>query len=296
MSSRGQDPGTVVADSQLAVAAARRPRILSVKRFPGSTIVGSAILLVLILAATFGPSVVSYEPNAVDPVNAFQAPSAEHPMGTDNLGRDVLSRFVTGARVSLAVGFGATLIGAIVGTILGVIAGLFGRYVDGAISWVIEVLQAFPGVLLALVIIAILGPGLQNVLIAVGVAFVPSYARLSRALVFSLRERTFIEAARAIGNPSVRVVTRHLLPNTMRSLIVLASLGLGAAILEGAALSFLGLGIQPPDAEWGAMLSSGAQFIQIAWWLTVFPGIGIVLAVLAANLVGEGLTGDEDPR
>ncbi len=294
MSSQEQDSGTVVADSQLAVAAVRGPRLLSVKRFRGSTIVGVAILGILILAAIFGPSLVTYEPNAVDPVNAFEAPSTQHPMGTDNLGRDVLSRFVTGARVSLAVGFGATIIGVVVGTILGVIAGLFGRYVDGIISWIIEVLQAFPGVLLALVIIAILGPGLQNVLIAVGVAFIPSYARLSRALVFSLRERTFIESARAIGNPPFRVVTRHLLPNTTRSLIVLASLGLGAAILEGAALSFLGLGIQPPDAEWGAMLSSGAQYIQIAWWLTVFPGIGIFLAVLAANLVGEGLTGDEE--
>jgi len=296
VSSRDQDTGAVVADSQLTIAAATGPRLLPIKRFRGSTVIGLAILLALILAAIVGPSLVPYEPNAVDPINAFEAPSTQHPMGTDNLGRDVLARFVTGARVSLAVGFGATLIGAVVGTILGVIAGLFGRYVDGGISWVIEVLQAFPGVLLALVIIAILGPGLQNVLIAVGVAFIPSFARMSRALVFSLRERTFIESARAIGNPSIRVVTRHLLPNTTRSLIVLASLGLGAAILEGAALSFLGLGIQPPDAEWGAMLSSGAQYIQIAWWLTVFPGIGIFLAVLAANLVGEGLTGDDDSR
>lgn len=288
---RSFEPNPIVATE----GATGRVRLVArTSRLPksrASTVIGSWLLVALILAAVVGPMLVAFEPDAVDPSIAFQPPSWDHPMGTDNLGRDQLSRFLTGARVSMLVGFGAIAIGASIGLALGVIAGLFGKYVDVVVSWIIEVLQTFPGVLLALAVIAILGPGTQNVLIAVGVAFIPSFARMTRALVFSLREQTFIEAARAIGNPTFRIVMRHLLPNMARPLTVLGTLGLGAAILEGAALSFLGLGVQPPNPEWGSMLSAGSAFIRTAWWLTVFPGLGIFLAVLASNLMGEGLSG-----
>ena len=270
------------------------PLVARVPRLPksrASSTIGFWLFVALVLAAVVGPMLVAFGPDAVDPPNAFQPPSWDHPMGTDNLGRDQLSRFLTGARVSMLVGIGAISIGASIGLALGVVAGLFGKYVDVVVSWIIEVLQTFPGVLLALAMITILGPGMQNLLIAVGVAFIPSFARMTRALVFSLREQTFIEAARAIGNPTIRIVMRHLLPNMARPLTVLGTLGLGAAILEGTALSFLGLGVQPPNPEWGSMLSAGSAFIRTAWWLTVFPGLGIFLAVLASNLMGEGLSG-----
>lgn len=281
----GHDTSLAAApDGSTATDRTRRP-----VRTLGFTI-GAALLVVLVAAVLAGPLVVAYEPNAIDPPAAFEPPSWQHPMGTDNLGRDVLARFLAGGRVSLLVGVGAIALGGTIGVTLGVVAGLFGRYVDAAISWVVEVLQAFPGVLLALAVITMLGPGLQNVLMAVGVAFIPSFARMARALVLSLRERTFVESARAIGNPPWRIVARHLLPNTLRSLTVLATLGLGAAILEGAALSFLGLGLQPPDAEWGAMLGAGSAFLRVAWWLTVFPGLGVFMAILGANLIGEGIS------
>jgi peptide/nickel transport system permease protein len=270
------------------------PLVARVPRLPkssASSTIGFWLFVALVLAAVVGPMLVAFGPDAVDPPNAFQPPSWDHPMGTDNLGRDQLSRFLTGARVSMLVGIGAISIGASIGLAFGVVAGLFGKYVDVVVSWIIEVLQTFPGVLLALAMITILGPGMQNLLIAVGVAFIPSFARMTRALVFSLREQTFIEAARAIGNPTIRIVMRHLLPNMARPLTVLGTLGLGAAILEGTALSFLGLGVQPPNPEWGSMLSAGSAFIRTAWWLTVFPGLGIFLAVLASNLMGEGLSG-----
>jgi peptide/nickel transport system permease protein len=257
-------------------------------RHPG-VVIGGILLGLLILSVAAAPLLTTGEPLDQNPSNAFQPPSREYPMGTDNFGRDVFTRFLYGGRVSLQVGIVATAIGATVGTLLGLLAGYYGGAFDAAISWLIDVLLAFPGILLALVVIAILGTGVFNLMIAVGIAFIPSFTRLARAEVLQVREQDYIEAARALGGSDGRIIWRHVLHNIVRPLLVLATLGLGNAILEGAALSFIGLGTQPPHPEWGAMLSAGRTFMRQAWWITVFPGLGIFLTILAVNLLGDGL-------
>lgn len=252
-------------------------------------LIGLGVLLVLGVASFAAPLLTSLDPLHVNPSNTFQPPSSGHWMGTDNLGRDVLARFLYGGRISLVVGLVAVSVGSLVGTSLGLVAGYYGRWLDTFLSWWVEVLLAFPGILLALAIVAILGPGLTNVMIAVGLAFIPSFMRMARGTVLSVREQAYVEAAQALGSPNRRIITRHILPNVMRPLLVLATLGMGGAILEGAALSFLGLGAQPPTPEWGAMLNAGRSFVRQGWWITVFPGLGIFLAVLAINLLGDGL-------
>jgi peptide/nickel transport system permease protein len=268
--------------------APRRAFVRELFRHPG-VIVGSILLGVLIVSVVAAPLLTSGDPLDQSPSNAFQPPSAEYPMGTDNFGRDVFTRFLYGGRVSLQVGLVATAIGASVGTLLGLLAGYYGGVFDAVISWLIDVLLAFPGILLALVVIAILGTGLFNLMVAVGIAFIPSFTRLARAEVLQVREQDYIEAARALGSPDSRIIARHVLHNIVRPLLVLATLGMGNAILEGAALSFIGLGTQPPHPEWGAMLSAGRTFMRQAWWITVFPGLGIFLTILAVNLLGDGL-------
>jgi len=259
-------------------------------RVPGGVGFGVVIALVLGTAVVVGPWLPWLpSPIEVNPTAALESPSLAHPMGTDHLGRDLLSRFLHGGRVSLAIALGAVALGGTFGTLLGLLAGFFGGRLDVTISWLVEVLLAFPGVLLALAIITMLGAGPTNVAIAVGIAFVPSFTRVVRASVLSVRERTFVEAAAAIGNPPMVVLLAHVLPNATRSVQVIATIGMGTAILDAAALSFLGLGTQPPSPEWGAMLSSGAGMLRSGWWLTVFPGLGIFLAVLSVNLIGEGL-------
>lgn len=252
-------------------------------------LIGLGLLLVLGAAALAAPLLSSHDPFQVDPSNTFQPPGSGHWMGTDNLGRDVFARFLYGGRISLVVGLVAVSVGSLVGTSLGLVAGYYGRWLDAFFSWWVEVLLAFPGILLALAIVAVLGPGLTNVMVAVGLAFIPSFMRLARGTVLSVREQAYVEAAQALGSPNRLIIIRHILPNVMRPLLVLATLGMGGAILEGAALSFLGLGAQPPTPEWGAMLSAGRSFVRQGWWITVFPGLGIFLAVLAINLVGDGL-------
>lgn len=252
-------------------------------------LIGGIILLTLVLIAVFAPFLAKTDPNEADPLNTFIPPGTEHWMGTDNIGRDIWSRFCYGGRVSLLIGLVAMLIGTVLGTVIGVIAGYFGKWVDSTLSWFTEVLMAFPGILLALTIMAILGPGLGNVMVAVGVGSIPQYMRMARSSVMKARELEYVEAARCLGVTEFRILFRHILPNIIRPVIVLATLGIGSAILEGAALSFLGLGAQPMTPEWGSMLSSGRQFLRNAWWISVFPGMGVFLVILSINLIGEGL-------
>ncbi len=252
--------------------------------------VGLLILIVLILVVAGAPLLTALQPNKVNPMAAFQPPSAQAPMGTDNLGRDVLTRFLYGGRVSLLVGIIASIIGALPGIALGLASGYAGGWPDSIITWFVEVLMAFPGVLLALVVVAILGPGIGNVMIAVGISFIPSFVRVTRAAVLQMREQDYVLSARAIGNSHVAIIARHILPNIVRPVLALLTLGVGSAILEGAALSFIGLGVQPPDPEWGAILNAGRAFVGQAWWTTVFAGLGIFLSVLAVNLLSDALS------
>ncbi len=257
--------------------------------------VGMVILILLIAMAVLAPLIATTDVNEANPLTTFIKPGIEHPMGTDNIGRDVWSRFVFGGRVSLVVGLAAMVIGMILGSLLGVVAGFYGSWVDSILSWLTEVLMAFPGILLALTVMAILGPGLSNVIIAVGVGSIPQFMRMARSSVMKTRELDYIDAARVIGCTDARILFIHVLPNILRPLIVLATLGIGGAILEGASLSYLGLGAQPMTPEWGSMLSSGRAYLNNAWWISVFPGVGIFLAILSINMIGEGLNEVIDP-
>jgi peptide/nickel transport system permease protein len=252
--------------------------------------IGSLLLLILIFASYGAPLLTRSNPNKTAPAQALRAPSLEFPMGTDGIGRDNLARFLYGGQLSLRVGLVGITIGALIGITLGLIAGYFGGWLDSLISWANDVVMAFPDVLLALAIIAILGPGIANCMLAIGIAFVPSFVRLTRSNVLGLREMTYVEAARALGSSNFRILVQHILPNSVRTLLVLITLGIGSSILAGAALNFLGLGAQPPTPEWGAMLNAGMKYVRQAWWLTVFPGAGIFLAVLAINLLGDAVS------
>ena len=200
------------------------------------------------------------------------------------------SRHTYGARLSLIIGFASRLTALLIGLAVGLTTGYFGGWLDAFISWFTDVLMAFPDILLALAIIAILGPGIRNAMLAIGIAFVPSFMRLTRSSVLSLREMTYVEAAKALGSSDARILVTHILPNSIRTLLVLITLGIGSSILAGAALNFLGLGAEPPTAEWGAMLNAGMKYVRNAWWLTFFPGFGIFLAVLSINLIGDAVS------
>ncbi len=252
--------------------------------------IGGILLLLLIFASYAAPLFTDTDPNKTAPPLALKAPSLDHPMGTDAIGRDNFTRFLYGGQLSLRIGLVGITIGAIIGITLGLISGYFGGWLDSLLSWVTDVLMSFPDILLALAIIAILGPGISNAMLAIGISFVPSFMRLTRGSVLSLREMTYIEAARALGSSDARILISHILPNSVRTLLVLLTLGIGSSILAGAALNFLGLGAEPPTAEWGAMLNAGMKYVRQAWWLTVFPGAGIFLAVLSINLIGDAVS------
>ena len=227
---------------------------------------------------------------------ARQPPSAAHWFGTDRLGRDVLSRVIYGTRISLLLGIISVAFGSVIGTILGLIAGFFRGRTDSFIMRVMDAMLAFPGLLLALIIIATLGPSIRNVMIAVGFSTIPQYARLTRGSVLSVREMPYVESARVIGGSSPRIIFQHILPNVAAPLIVLSTLQVGNAILVGAGLSFLGLGAQPPTPEWGLMAAEGREVIGKAWWISTFPSLAILSVVMALNLIGDGLRGALDPR
>ena len=258
-------------------------------------LVGLTALLILVLLAVAAPLVARHDP--ITPVGgALKAPTLAHPMGTDNIGRDIFSRVVYGTRISLRVGFISVAIAGLFGTLLGVIAGTYGRIVDNILMRIVDALMAFPGIMLALAIAAVLGPGLYKAMIAVGISSIPAFARLVRSAVLQVKQTAYVEAAQATGCSTARLILRHILPNVMTSVLVLATLGVASAILAGASLSFLGLGAQPPIPEWGAMLSQGRQYMHNGWWIMAFPGIAITLTVMAANLVGDGLRDALDPR
>jgi peptide/nickel transport system permease protein len=229
-------------------------------------------------------------------LHILEPPSRAHWMGTDQIGRDVFSRVVHGARISLSVGAIAVVIAATAGSTVGLVSGYAGGAVDAVTMRVIDVMLAFPGVLLALGIVTALGPSLQNVMIAVGISNVPFYARLVRSTVLVAREQLYVEAARVIGVPLPLLLTRHILPNVVAPIIVAASLSMGTSILAAAGLSFVGLGSQPPTPEWGRMLTDGRDYLGPAWWVSTFPGLAIMITVLSVNLLGDGLRDVLDPR
>ncbi len=257
---------------------------------------GLCLVIIMVMAAIFAGRLAPFDPIKVNPAAALQPPSRDFPFGTDPLGRDVLSRLLHGSRISLRVGLVSVSIAAIGGTTLGLLAGYYGRWLDLVIMRFIDLLLAFPSVLVALVIIAILGPSIFNLMIAVGISATPGYARLVRGSVLSTKENAYVEAAIAVGVPDWLIVWRHILPNVLAPVIVLSTLGMAGAILTGAALSFLGLGVQPPTPEWGVMLSDGRNYLRMAWWITTFPGIAIMITVLAINMLGDGLRDALDPR
>ncbi len=261
-----------------------------------SIIFGGSVLILLVIMAIFAPWITSYDPLDVKVENRLHSPSSEHLFGTDQLGRDVFSRVIYGTRISLRIGFISVLISFIIGSFLGITSGYFGRRIDNAIMAINDVMLAFPGLLLAIAIVGILGPGINNVMIAVGIGGIPDYIRVARNQTLSIRNLDYVQAATAIGAGRLRILLRHILPNIVAPLIILAAMGFAGAILASAALSFIGIGAQPPSPEWGAMLSIGRSNIREAWWLATFPGIAITITVLAINILGDGLRDTLDPR
>ncbi|HXF82974.1 MAG TPA: ABC transporter permease [bacterium] len=261
-----------------------------------SALLGGTILMLLILAAAAAPLLASYDPLAMNPLDRLQPPSARHWLGTDVLGRDLFARIVFGARISLQTGVVSVTIAILLGVPLGLLAGYYGGVVDRVVTQLVDLMLTFPGILLALVVVAVLGPNLLNAMLAVGISAAPNFARVVRATVLAVREQAFVDAARAIGCTNRRIMGRHILPNTVAPIIVLGTLGVAGAIIAGAALSYLGLGIQPPTPEWGALLSEGRNYLRVAWWMTTFPGLAIMTAVLSINLLGDGLRDALDPR
>jgi peptide/nickel transport system permease protein len=259
-------------------------------------VIGLFVVIALVFVSALAPLAAPHHPLAVDPTIRFQPPSAAHPFGTDELGRDVLSRVIYGGRISLIVGVIPVLIASISGIVLGISAGYFGGIVDMVIMRCIDIMMAFPGILLALAVIAVLGASLTNLMIAVGIFSIPLYTRVLRGSTLATKEQLYVEAARAVGCGNLRIMLHHILPNIIAPLIVLATLGMATAILVAASLSFLGLGQRPPTPEWGSMLSDARKYLRIAWWLTAFPGLAISLSVLAINLLGDGLRDVLDPR
>ncbi|WP_153977265.1 nickel transporter permease [Paenibacillus xylanilyticus] len=257
---------------------------------------GLIIIVFFILLAFLAPYISPYDYKEQVLTDRLQAPSAEHWFGTDDLGRDVFSRVLYGARISLWVGFFSVIGSIIAGALLGLVAGFYGKWADMLISRLFDILLAFPGILLAIAIVAILGPSLQNALLAIAIVNIPTYGRLVRSRVLSLRQEEFITSARTLGANNMRILFRHILPNSLTPLIVQGTLGIGTAIIEAAALGFLGMGAQPPDPEWGKMLSDSRQFLQKAPWTLIFPGLSIMLTVLGFNLLGDGLRDTLDPK
>jgi len=260
------------------------------------TRVGAVIVLLAVLAALLGPWVTPFDPSSQELALRLARPTVHHPFGLDELGRDILSRVLAGARISLIVGLTVVGISTLVGVLLGSIAGYFGGWVDDAISRSVDVLMAFPGILLAIALVAVLGPSLRNVVFALSVIGWVGYARLVRGQVLRAREFEFVQAARALGASTARILLRHVIPTTLPAVMVQATLGMAGAILAEAALSFLGLGVQPPTPSWGTMLNGGRLHLLDAPHLTIFPGAAIALLVLGFNFLGDGLRDVLDPK
>jgi len=277
------------AESQVHITVSRLFRIRG-------AVIGLLAIGIMVLIALSASLIAPYDPTKASPSEAFGAPSRHHLLGTDYIGRDILSQLMFGARISLRMGVVSVAIGAALGTIVGLLSGFYGETADALIMRLVDMMLAFPGMILALSIVSVLGPSLTNVMIAVGLSLVPVFARLVRGLVLSEKEKVYIEAARAIGAPGRRIAFLHIFPNILAPIIVLATLNIGSAIITGASLSFLGLGAQPPTPEWGAMLAGGRSYLRDAWWMSTFPGLAIFVTVLAINMLGDGLRDALDPR
>ncbi len=259
--------------------------------------VGLVITIGFVLSALFAPAISPYSPTKQQMTNALQPPSREHILGTDELGRDMFSRILYGGQASLEVGFLSVGMALFVGVTLGLIAGYWSNsWIERLIMRVMDALLAFPALVLALAFVAALGPGLNNAILAIGIVYIPTYARLTRGQVLSAKEREYIQAARTVGASDARIIVRHLLPNVSSPLIVQTSLGFATAILAEAALSFLGLGVQPPTPSWGEMLNGARGYLEIDPWLIIGPGAAIFLAVLGFNFIGDGIRDVLDPR
>lgn len=259
-------------------------------------VTGALVMLILIVLAIFGPRLAPNDPIALNTPVRLQGPSWRYPFGTDEFGRDVFSRVLYGARLAVKVGILSVVVAMGGGIVLGLISGYYGGWVDSVMSRFLEIWLSFPDILFAIAVVAILGPSLNNVIIALGFLSIPVYARIVRGSVLSARNEQYVEAARAIGAHGPRIMWRHILPNVVSPVIVLSSLRFGGALLTGAGLSFIGLGAQPPTPEWGAILADGRNFMYQAPWITVFPGLAIAVFVLGVNLLGDGLRDVLDPR
>jgi peptide/nickel transport system permease protein len=288
----GGDPEMMLAPPKLTNFKEMLGRLASNKMI----LVGGIIVTFYFFVALFAPLIAPHDPFAVNLTNKLQPPSWSHWMGTDDKGRDILSRIIYGSRLSLSVGVFSVVIGAFFGIILGVVSGYYGKFIDTVIMRIIDVLLAFPGILLALAIISALGPSLVNVMIAVGVFSIPTFARIVRGSTLTMRKTEFVDAVKALGASDFRIIFFHILPNILSPIIVQGTLRLATAILTAAGLSFLGMGAQPPSPEWGAMLSNGRNFLWSAPHIATFPGLAIALIVIGFNLLGDGLRDAFDPR
>jgi peptide/nickel transport system permease protein len=300
MSSAGTSSPAVAAASANLGRSARRssPRFDILRRLGRhpSAVAGGTVLVVVMLLTIFAPLIAPFDPLETFPRESRLGPSRDHWLGTDQLGRDIWSRILWGGRVSLMLGLISVAIGGIAGTLLGICAGYFRGYIEIVIMQFIDILLAFPGFLLALAAVSVLGTGINNVMIAVGIALVPGFARVVRSSTLSIREMTYVESARVVGVGNLRIMRSYILPNVLAPIMVLATVDVGGAILTSAALSFLGLGAQPPKPEWGLMINEGRRFLRDAWWISTFPGVAIMISVIAINLIGDALRDVLDPR
>jgi peptide/nickel transport system permease protein len=259
-------------------------------------LIGSMMVLTVGAAAILGPLVAPYDPGDMGVGPSLAAPTLAHPMGTDTFGRDIFSRVLNGAQLSLMVGLVAVLIEASFGVVLGLVAGYYGGWIDSVLMRAIDILLAFPGILLALAIVSVLGISLTNLMIAVGIGGIPSFARLIRGSTLGVKENLYVTVARSIGAGDSGIIFHHILPNVVSPIIVYATLRIAFAIIATSSLSFLGLGAKPPSPEWGVMLSDGREFLRVAPWVTTFPGLAIMISVMGINLLGDGLRDVLDPR
>ncbi|WP_338543728.1 ABC transporter permease [Paenibacillus tundrae] len=263
---------------------------------------GAVLVLLVVLTAICAPLLASHDPAAVNPLNRLKPPawleggSSEYWLGTDNLGRDMWSRIVYGARVSLIVGMGAVIVSGIIGAILGLLSGFYGKWIDAVIMRVGDAFMAIPTILFMLVVMAIVGPGITTLIFVIGVTNWVSYTRVVRSEVLSIKERDYVQAARSIGAKNARLIIRHIVPNILSSFIVISGMNVGTTIIMEASLSFLGLGIKPPDVSWGGMLSDGRQYVATSWWVATFPGLAITFTVLGVIFLGDWLRDVLDPR
>lgn len=258
--------------------------------------IGAVTVIAVVALALLAPWIAPYDPNDQDPVAALMGPSAEHWFGTDFFGRDVLSRVIWGARISLSVGFVATVIGVVVGTAIGVVAGYFGGWTDRLITAATDVLLSFPQLIMGLMLVAVLGPSLGNLILAIAITAVPAFIRIARGSTLAMRQRDFVDACRALGYSDIRIMFGHILPNILDEVVVLASLWLATAIRTESTLAFIGLGVPPPTATWGSIVREGFDNLLDAPWLSIFPSLAILAVMIGLNLIGDGLRDATDPR